>query len=68
MAEAKEKVYIVLEGKKYAGKHRVYEAGQKFAESELFGDLEMALNGSKKHKIDPKIKVYVAPKIKKAEA
>ena len=52
-----EKMYKVLDGQKYTGKHRVYcgkgamgrTKGDMFPESELFGNdenLEMALNGS----------------------
>ncbi len=52
-----EKMYKVLEGQRYTGKHRVYygkgemhrQAGEKFPESELFGNkdnLEMSLNGA----------------------
>lgn len=52
-----EKMYRVLEGQRYTGKHRVYygkgEMGRKesdvFPESELFGNaenLEMSLNGA----------------------
>ncbi len=63
-----EKVYVVLEGQKYTGKHRVYEAGQKFAEAELFGDLEMALKGHEKSKTKPKIKEVKSSVDKKAEA
>lgn len=61
----KEKVYIVLEGQKYSGKHKVYTEGQKFAESEIFGDLDMAVKGSKDHNIDPKIKEWKASTGKK---
>lgn len=45
-----EKRYVVLEGQKYTGKHRVYKAGQEFPESELFGNEEnkrMSLEGAK---------------------
>ena len=52
-----EKIYRVLEGQRYTGKHRMYygkgEMGrsenEKFPESELFGNkdnLEMSLNGA----------------------
>ena len=48
-----EKVYIVLEGQKYVGKHRVYTEGQEFPESELFdGTLMPAMNGVKDRKND----------------
>jgi hypothetical protein len=73
MAEKAEKVYEVLPGKKYTGKHKVYHGenkakgltAQRFKESELFGDVEIALNGSKKHEIEPVIKL-VAGSAKKA--
>ena len=45
-----DKRYVVLEGQKYTGKHRVYIAGQDFPETELFGNAEnikMALEGAK---------------------
>jgi len=60
-----EKVYIVLEGKKYTGKHAVYNAGDKFLESELSGNednLDMAINGNKSFKVDPVIKLAAAEK------
>ena len=52
-----EKMYKVLEGQRYTGKHRVYygkgemgrQTGDMFPESELFGNkdnIEMALNGA----------------------
>lgn len=50
-----DKKYEVLEGQKFAGKHRVYSEGEIFPESELTGNLEMALNGNEKHKIEAKI-------------
>lgn len=37
------KTYEVLEDKKYTGKHRVYVAGQQFNESEVFGNIEVAI-------------------------
>ena len=63
-----EKNYIVLEDQKYTGKSRVFVAGEKFAGVELLGSLEMALKGSPKHNVKPKIKVYVKPKETKDEA
>ena len=45
-----DKRYVVLEGQKYTGKHRVYVDGQEFPETELFGNAEnikMALEGAK---------------------
>lgn len=45
-----DKRYVVLEGQKYTGKHRVYTEGQDFHESELFGNAEnkrMAMEGAK---------------------
>lgn len=47
---ATEKVYIVLEGQKYTGKHKVYTEGQEVSESEIFGSLSRAMNGSKNAK------------------
>ena len=47
---ATEKIYIVKEGQKYTGKHRVYTEGQEVPESELFGDLSRAMNGAKNAK------------------
>jgi hypothetical protein len=70
MAEATEKVYEVLPGKKYTGKHGVYVGkcdskivGDKFKESEIMGGeehLEMALKGSDKYKVKPVIKISTA--------
>lgn len=60
-----DRMFEVLEGQKYTGKHRVYAEGQRFPESELFGNdenHEIALKGSEQR--EPKIKVY-APKGKK---
>lgn len=50
-----DKRYVVLDGKKYVGKHRTYTSGQDFPESELFGNEEnkrMALEGAKDKKND----------------
>lgn len=41
-----DKIYEVLEGKKYTGKHGVYKEGRQFPESELFGDVESALKST----------------------
>ena len=44
------KMYEVLKGQKYKGKHRVYKEGQQFPETELFGNednIKMALEGAK---------------------
>lgn len=60
-----DRMFEVLEGQKYTGKHRVYAEGQKFPESELFGNddnHEIALKGTEDR--DAKIKV-VGPKRKK---
>lgn len=60
-----DKTYVVLEDQRYTGRHRVYRAGQKFPESELFGNEEniaMALEGSQSK--DPKIKLFVVKKKK----
>lgn len=46
----KVKVYEVLEDQKYTGKHNIYVEGQRFPESELFGNKEsiaIAIDGQK---------------------
>lgn len=68
------KFYEVLKGQKYTGKHRVYMEGDKFAESELFGNDEsrsIAIEGAKEVKSqDGKsvLKPAVMKKIKIAQA
>lgn len=73
-----EKVYEVLPGCKYTGKHGVYVGkhdgkieSDKFKESELMGDdahIEMALKGSDKHNVKPVIKLVTSSKpAKKAD-
>lgn len=68
-----EKIYRVLEGQRYTGKHRMYygkgEMGRRecdiFPESELFGNkdnLEMSLNGA-----DDKMDRYVIGKDEKGK-
>jgi hypothetical protein len=44
------KFYEIQEGKKYTGKHKVYVAGNKIDESELFGNeksIEAAIKSGK---------------------
>ncbi len=63
-----ERMFEVLEGQKYTGRHRVYTEGQKFPQSELFGNdenHEVALNGSKQRKA--KIKIVGAKKKKRSK-
>lgn len=80
MAEAKDKVYEVLPGKMYTGKHKVYHGAddakgwtsQRFTGKEIFGDLDIALNGMKGQKrrgkdlpdVKPVIKLVTASKQK----
>ena len=40
-------MYEVQADKKYTGKHKVYSAGAQFKESELFGDVEVAIKDGK---------------------
>lgn len=48
-----EKVYVVLEGQKYVGKHRVYTQGMEFPASEIFeGTLLPSMNGTKDKRDD----------------
>lgn len=44
------KLYEVLDGCAYTGKHRVYYGGDQFPESEIFGDITVALKGQKEKK------------------
>jgi hypothetical protein len=64
-----EKRYIVLEGQRYKGKHKVYTEGQDFPESELFGNEDnvlMAIHGAKDKKNDKGVLLIKgkAPRIK----
>ena len=64
MAETK---YIVLKGRKYVGRHKIYKAGEEFDGSELFGNednIRMALNGGGPNDAKPRIKVV--PQVEKA--
>ena len=52
--------YVVLKGRKYVGRHKVYKEGEKFMEEELFGNdenIEMALEGGGPNHVKPRIKV-----------
>ena len=65
MAETK---YIVLKGRKYVGRHKIYKEGEEFDGSELFGNednIEMALKGGGPNHAKPRIKIVF--KSKKAE-
>ena len=56
MAETK---YIVLKGRKYVGRHKIYKEGEEFPGSELFGNpdnIEMALKGGGPNHAKPRIK------------
>ena len=56
MAETK---YIVLKGRKYVGRHKIYKEGEEFNGSELFGNpenIEMALKGGGPNHAKPRIK------------
>ncbi len=58
--------YVVLEGRKYAGRHKIYKEGEKFKEEELFGNednIKMALTGGGPNDAEPRIKVV--PKAEK---
>ena len=58
--------YVVLEGRKYAGRHKIYKEGEKFKEEELFGNednTEMAIKGGGINHDKPRIKVV--PKAEK---
>lgn len=44
-----EKMYKVI-SEKYTGKHNVYKKGAEIPESEVFGDLKIALEGQKEAK------------------
>ena len=64
MAETK---YIVLKGRKYVGRHKIYKEGEEFDGSELFGNednLEMALKGGGPNDAMPRIKVV--PRVEKS--
>ena len=57
--------FIVLKGRKYVGRHKIYKEGEEFDESELFGNednIEMALKGGGPNDAKPRIKI-----VKKAE-
>ncbi len=61
-----DRMFEVLEGQKYTGKHKVYGEGKRFPESELFGNddnHEIALKGTEDR--DAKIKVVRAKQKKK---
>ena len=64
MAETK---YIVLKGRKYVGRHKIYKEGEEFPGSELFGNednIEMALKGGGPN--DAKPRIEVVPRLEKA--
>ena len=57
MAETK---YIVLKGRKYVGRHKIYKEGEEFPGSELFGNpdnIEMALKGGGPNDAKPRIEL-----------
>lgn len=61
MAETK---YIVLKGRKYVGRHKIYKEGEEFDGSELFGNadnIQMALKGGGPNDAKPRIKIV--PKV-----
>ena len=52
--------YIVLKGRKYVGRHKIYKEGEEFDGSELFGNEDnhkMALEGGGPNDAKPRIKV-----------
>ncbi len=61
MAETK---FVVLKGRKYVGRHKVYKEGEEFDATELFGNednIEMALEGGGPNDAEPRIKVVPKP-------
>ena len=63
MAETK---FVVLKGRKYVGRHKIYKEGEEFNGSELFGNednIRMALEGGGPNDAEPRIKLV--PRVEK---
>ena len=57
--------YVVLKGRKYVGRHKVYKEGEKFMGEELFGNdenIKMALDGGGPNDAAPRIKLVTSTK------